>query len=110
HAGRVVWMHPLEHELYGWFDRWVVAKDAKGFLRPEDFAGGYVPAKAPGMTEPLRFRQGTPRFAAPSADVRECWPHSEAPPIAGARLRRVVTSLTSSDQFRRERRAAHTRL
>src|ERR1700676_1599 len=47
HQGRVVRMNPLEDKFDGRFRRSVVLKDSKGFLSPEDLAGGGPPRQAP---------------------------------------------------------------
>src|SRR5713101_49013 len=57
HQGRVFGMDPLKKELRRRLRRLIVLKDSKGFFRPDDLAGGGPPAEAPGMTEPLSFRQ-----------------------------------------------------
>src|SRR5260370_30653870 len=48
-------MNTLEHRFHGRLRGPVVVEDAKGFLRPDDLAGGDVPAEAARMTQPLRF-------------------------------------------------------
>ncbi len=57
HQGGVFRVHTLEHEFHRRGGRSIVMKDSIGFLRPDDFAGRNFPAKASGVTEPLRFRQ-----------------------------------------------------
>src|SRR6266478_6063837 len=57
HLGRVFRMNTLEYTFHGWCRGSVVLEDSIGFLRPDDLAGGNSPAKASGVTEPLRFRQ-----------------------------------------------------
>src|SRR5260221_13738180 len=46
-----------ENDLNGWFDGPVALEDAKGFLRPEDFAARNKPAEAAGTAQRLRFSQ-----------------------------------------------------
>src|SRR6266446_7913262 len=46
-----------ENDLNGRFDGPVVLEDAKGFLRPEDFAARNTPAEAAGAAQRLRFSQ-----------------------------------------------------
>src|ERR1700694_3633924 len=57
HLGRVFRMNTLEHSFHSRCRGSVVLEDSIGFLRPDDLAGGNSPAKASGVTEPLRFRQ-----------------------------------------------------
>src|SRR5258706_14358956 len=46
-----------ENDLSGRFDGSVVLEDAKGSLRPEDFAARNKPAEAAGTAQRLRFSQ-----------------------------------------------------
>src|SRR5258708_25572842 len=46
-----------ENDLNGRFEGPVVLEDAKGFLRPEDFAARNKPAEAAGAAQRLRFSQ-----------------------------------------------------
>src|SRR3984893_16455258 len=55
--GRFFRMNPLKNKFPRRYRRSVVLEDSKGFLGPEDLAGGGPPAEAPRMTEPLSFRQ-----------------------------------------------------
>src|SRR3989454_12835543 len=57
HQGGVFRMDTLEHTFHGGCRVSVVLENSIGFLRPDDLAGGNSPAKASGVTEPLRFRQ-----------------------------------------------------
>src|SRR5216683_1283741 len=57
HQGHVFRMDPLKKKLRGRLRRLIVLEDSKGFFRPDELAGGGPPAEAPGMTEPLSFRQ-----------------------------------------------------
>src|SRR5258706_11872574 len=57
HERHVVRMNPLQNKLHGGFHCPVVLEDAKVFLRPEELAGGNLPAEAADMTQPLRFGQ-----------------------------------------------------
>src|SRR6266404_6734453 len=57
HEGRIFRMNPLVGKFDGWLRRLVILIDAKGFLGPDELAGGRSPAEAPRMTEPLSFRQ-----------------------------------------------------
>src|SRR5713226_9227475 len=50
-------MNALENDLNGRFDGLVILEDAKGFLRPEDFAARNTPAEAAGAAQRLRFSQ-----------------------------------------------------
>src|SRR6266403_4984263 len=68
HQGRVFRMNPLENKFDGRRHRSVVLKDAIGFLRPPDLAGGNAPAEATGVAEPLSARQV--RFPAPELGLR----------------------------------------
>ena len=61
-------MNPLENKFDGRRHRSVVLKDAIGFLRPQDLAGGKAPAEATGVTEPLSASQV--RFPAPELGLR----------------------------------------
>jgi len=61
-------MNPLENKFDGRRHRSVVLKDAIGFLRPQDLAGGNAPAEATGVAEPLSARQV--RFPAPELGLR----------------------------------------
>src|SRR5580692_4886100 len=63
HHGRVFRMNPLENKFDIRRHRSVVLKDAIGFLRPQDLAGGNAPAEATGVAEPLSARQV--RFPSP---------------------------------------------
>src|SRR5260370_12313918 len=75
HEGRIFRVKPLESEFHGRFRRSVILEDAKGFLGPDEFAGGRSPAEAPRMTEPLSFSQIS--LTAPHFLVAR--PHSSAP-------------------------------
>src|SRR6266851_739799 len=57
HQSGVLRMNAPENELNGRFDGPVVLEDAKGFLRPEDFAARNTPAEAAGAAQRLRFSQ-----------------------------------------------------
>ena len=68
HEGHVFRMNPLENKFDGRRHRSVVLKDAIGFLRPQDLAGGNAPAEAPGVAERLSAQQV--RFSAPELGLR----------------------------------------
>src|SRR2546427_1159839 len=57
HERRIFRMNPLENKFNRRYRGSVVLEDSKGFLRPDDLAGGRSPAEAPGTTEPLSFSQ-----------------------------------------------------
>jgi hypothetical protein len=57
HEGSVVRVNPLENALDGRCDRTVVLEDSKSLVRPDDLAGGRLPAEASRMAEALRFRE-----------------------------------------------------
>src|ERR1700686_2266010 len=50
-------MNPLEKKLQGRFRGSLVLEDSKGFLGPDDLAGGRSPAEASRMTKPLSLIQ-----------------------------------------------------
>src|SRR6266853_991798 len=56
-GSRVFRMNPLDDKFDGRYRRLVILEDSKGFLGPEDLAGGGPPAEAPRMTEPLGLFQ-----------------------------------------------------
>src|SRR5258707_6907464 len=68
HQGRLFRMNPLENKFEGGRHRSVVLKDAIGFLRPQDLAGGNAPAEATDVAEPLSARQV--RFPPPWLGLR----------------------------------------
>src|SRR5246500_3463362 len=68
HQGRVFRMNPLENKFDGRRRRSVVLKDAIGFVRPQDLAGGNAPAEATGVAKPLSARQVS--FPAPELALR----------------------------------------
>src|ERR1700739_1312866 len=57
YQGRVFRMHPFESKFQRWFRRSVVLEDSKGFLRPENLAGGGLPAEAATVAYALRLSQ-----------------------------------------------------
>src|ERR1700730_4806235 len=57
HLGRVFRMNTLDQTFHRRCRVSVELENTIGFLRPDDLAGGNSPAKASGVTEPLRFRQ-----------------------------------------------------
>src|SRR5260221_6812459 len=68
HKVRVSGMTRWENKFDGGRHRSVVLKDAIGFLRPQDLAGGNAPAEATGVAEPLSARQV--RFPPPELGLR----------------------------------------
>ncbi|KAF5408614.1 MAG: hypothetical protein Udaeo2_11730 [Candidatus Udaeobacter sp.] len=48
-------MNALQCPIYGWPDRRLITKNPKVFVRPNQLPGGYIPAKAAGVTERLRL-------------------------------------------------------
>ena len=56
-AGPVVWVSPLQDELWGRSIGSVAFKDAKGFLRPVEFPAGNIPTETARVAQPLRFSQ-----------------------------------------------------
>jgi hypothetical protein len=57
HQRHVFRMNPLQNKFDRRLRGSVVLEDAEGLLRPDDLSREWLPAKAPGMTQFLRFRQ-----------------------------------------------------
>src|ERR1035437_8932807 len=65
HASNVIRMHALEYELRRGGHRPVVAENAEGFRRPNQFSTGHPAAKAAREAQSLRLRQvglASPQF------------------------------------------------
>ena len=50
HAGHVIRVGSCEYPFDRGYHRWVVVEDAKGFLGPEEFSGGNMPAETARQT------------------------------------------------------------
>ncbi len=55
HNGNILWMNSLQYLFDPWFCRWIKPNNSVGFVWPEEFPTGNIPAKTTGQTEPLGF-------------------------------------------------------